>query len=161
MDIFLNIELSMNLQTLMSVLKNVQGDPGKTKKQSSGFNLFNKLRSRSKEDVLAKSNEKLTGGRAKSLDNLNDRARGLLLLSKGGSRLANMFGRRGGGGGANGNEEKLVRDDESMSQTSDKRDPYAAATVEKDKAVEEQGRDAIEEQNMAGFLGEKLASTLI
>ena len=77
------------------------------------------------------------------------RARGLLLLSKGGSRLANMFGRRGGGGGANGNEEKLVRDDESMSQTSDKRDPYAAAAVEKDKAVEEQGRDSIEEQNMA------------
>ena len=74
MDIFpYKYRTLMNLQTLMSVLKNVQGDPGKTKKQSSGFNLFNKLRSRSKEDVLAKSNEKLTGGRAKSLDNLNDR----------------------------------------------------------------------------------------
>ena len=63
----------MNFQTLMSVLKNVQGDTAKTKKQSSGFSLFNKLRSKSKEDVLAKSNEKLTSSRAKSLDNLNDR----------------------------------------------------------------------------------------
>ena len=117
----------------MSVLKNVRGqedaDAGKTKKLSSGFNIF-KLRSKSKEDILAKSNEKLTGSKAKSLDNLNDRARGLLLLSKSGSRLANMFGR------GSGKEEKLVRDDESMSQSSDKRDLYAA--IEKDKVVEEQ-----------------------
>ena len=78
----------------MSVLKNVRGpddtDTGRTKKQSSssGFSIF-KLRSKSKEDVLAKSNEKLSGGRAKSLDNLNDKARGrgLLLLSKSSSRL--------------------------------------------------------------------------
>ena len=68
------------------------------------------------------------------------RARGLLLLSRGGSRLANMFGMKGGG--ANGNEEKLVRDDESMSQSSDKRDPDAA--VEKEKAVEEQGPNSID-----------------
>ena len=120
-----------NLQTLMSVLKNVRGDPdtGKAKKLSSRFSLL-KLRSKSKEDILAKSNEKLTSGRAKSCDNLNDRARGLLLLSKSSSRLANLFGR-----GTN-REEKLVRDDESMSQSSDKRDPYAA--IEKDKVVEEQ-----------------------
>ena len=57
-------------------------------------------------------------------------------MSKGGSRLANMFGMKGAG--TNINEEKLVRDDESMSQSSDKRDPDAAA-VEKEKAVEEQG----------------------
>ena len=51
-----------------------------------------------------------------------------------------MFGMKGGA--ANGNEEKLVRDDESMSQSSDKRDPDA--TVEKEKAVEEQGPNSID-----------------
>ena len=76
-----------------------------------------------------------TRPRCKMSLELLPRARGLLLLSKGGSRLASMFGMRGVG--ANVNEEKLVRDDESMSQSSDtKRDPYA--TIEKDKVVEEQ-----------------------
>ena len=56
-----------------------------------------------------------------------------------------MFGMRGVG--ANVNEEKLVRDDESMSQSSDtKRDPYA--TIEKDKVVEEQ--ESILRENKRG-----------